>query len=308
MPTYRILCFDGGGIRGVYTAVLLDRLAQSVPRFMEGINLLSGTSTGGIIALGLASGMTTSQLIQLYKDKGSEIFEATLLHKIRDLGELIGAKYSNDNLIDIINAQFGDKTLSDLLPQHVLIPSFDLDKPSGNPRMWYPKFFHNFEGPDSDGAQKVADVALRTSAAPTYFPAYQGFVDGGVVANNPSMSALAQALDPRSSNRASLPDIRLFSLGTGITPTYISGLDNDWGLAPWARVLADMLLEGMMGVADYECACLLGVNRYFRLAPVLPNPIALDAASQIDNLVADAQNVDISAAVTRLTANFQPGS
>jgi uncharacterized protein len=301
---YQIVCFDGGGIRGVYTAVLLDRLVQSLPKLLNNVDLLAGTSTGGIIALGLASGMTTTQLIQLYQNKGAQIFNAPLLHKIRDLGEIVGAKYSNADLVQIISDQFGEKTLDQLLPQHVLIPSFDLDKPQGAPRMWYPKFFHNFAGPDSDGAQKVADVALRTSAAPTYFPSYQGFVDGGVVANNPSMSALAQALDPRSNTGIALSDIRLFSLGTGVTPTFISGLDNNWGLAQWARVLADMMLEGMMGVADFECACLLGANRYFRLAPVLPNPIPLDAASQINNLIADAQNVDISAAVVWLKANF----
>jgi patatin-like phospholipase/acyl hydrolase len=65
MPTYRILAFDGGGIRGVYTAVLLQRRSQQVPGFLDDAPLLAGTSTGGILALGLASGMTADQLVKL---------------------------------------------------------------------------------------------------------------------------------------------------------------------------------------------------------------------------------------------------
>jgi uncharacterized protein len=168
--------------------------------------------------------------------------------------------------------------------------------------VWKPKFFHNFAGPDSDGAEKIADVALRTSAAPTYFPVYQGYVDGGVVANNPSMAALAQAIDGGTGNQQ-LGDLKLFSIGTGVTPTFVSGDTLDWGLAQWATVLADMMLEGMMGVADYECARLLGTN-YFRLAPILPAPIPLDCAEKIPSLIGDANQVDITAGVNWLKANF----
>jgi uncharacterized protein len=303
MATYRIRALDGGGIRGLYTAVLLSRLEAQVPGFASRVNLFAGTSTGGIIALGLAKGMAPQALIDLYEDDGTSIFSRTLWHEIRDLGELVGAKYDNKNLIRI-QAALGNGTLNDLLPRHVLIPSFDLDNQAAPPapRMWKPKFFHNFAGPDSDGAQKIADVALRTSAAPTYFPVHQGYVDGGVVANNPSMAALAQAIDA-DTGRQNLGDLKLLSIGTGITPAFVSGDTLDWGLAQWATVLANMMLEGVMGVADYECQRLLGPN-YFRLAPVLPAPIALDCAEKIPSLIEDANQVDISAAVAWLNANF----
>lgn len=304
MPAYCILALDGGGIRGLYSAVLLNRLQTQVPGLIDRVDLFAGTSTGGIIALGLAKGMSPQALIDLYQDKGGDIFSRSLWHEIRDLGELVGAKYDNENLIDIIEEAMGDGTLDDLLPRHVLIPSFDLDNSAKPPatRLWKPKFFHNFAGPDSDGAQKIADVALRTSAAPTYFPVYQGYVDGGVVSNNPSMAALAQALDA-GTGKQQLGDLRLFSLGTGITPEFVSGDTLDWGLAQWAKVLADMMLEGVMGVADYECARLLG-NNYFRLAPVLPAPVPLDCVEKIPLLVQDANQVDISAAVAWLKTNF----
>jgi patatin-like phospholipase/acyl hydrolase len=305
MATYRILALDGGGIRGLYTAVLLNRLDAQVPGFVGRVDFFAGTSTGGILALGLAKGMSPQALVDLYRDNGSAIFSRTLWHKIRDLGDLIGAKYDNKNLIQIIQSTLGNGTLDDLLPRHVLIPSFDLDNRATPPatRFWKPKFFHNFEGSESDGAEKIADVALRTSAAPTYFPVHQGYVDGGVVANNPAMAALAQAIDANT-GKQQLDDLRLFSIGTGVTPTFVSGDTLDWGLAQWATVLADMMLEGVMGVADYECRRLLGAQRYFRLAPVLPGPIPLDCAEKILSLIEYANQVDITAAVTWLNANF----
>ena len=168
--------------------------------------------------------------------------------------------------------------------------------------MWNPKFFHNFAGDDSDGKERVVDVALRTSAAPTYFPAYQDFVDGGVVANNPAMAALAQALDSGTANQK-LADIRLFSVGTGLSPTFVPGESHNWGIAQWARRLVDMMIGGMMGVADYECSRLLR-KKYFRLAPVLPEPVALDAVDKIPELIADANKVDLTASVKWLKRNF----
>jgi hypothetical protein len=298
------LALDGGGIRGIYTAILLQRLAQQVPGFTDRADLLAGTSTGGILALGLASGISIDALIDLYEKNGAAIFSRSLWDKIRDAGELFGSKFDNKNLIRMTQATFGNSTLNDLLPRHVLIPTFDLDNQATPPapRMWKAKFFHNFAGPGSDGDQKVADVALRTSAAPTYFPVYQGYVDGGVIANNPSMAAVAQALDA-GTGKQQLGDLRLFSVGTGITPAFVSGDRLDWGLVRWAPKLADMMLEGGMGVADYECARLLG-NNYLRLAPVLPEPVPLDCAEKIPILVQYANQVDITAAVAWLKANF----
>jgi len=301
MATYRILTFDGGGIRGVYTAVLLQRLAAQVPGFLDRAHLMAGTSTGGILALGLASGMTADQLVKLYQDNGKQIFARSIFREIGDLGDLIGAKYDNANLERILTRVFGNRTLDDLLPRHVLISSFDLDTPS-KPRTWNPKFFHNFAGDDSDGAERVVNVALRTSAAPTYFPVYQGYVDGGVVANNPSMAALAQALDIGTGNQRQ-DDVRLFSVGTGGSPTFISGDAHDWGIAQWAHSLVDMMIDGMMGVAHYECSRLLR-DKYFRLAPVLNEPVGLDAVDQIPELMANANKVDLTSAVTWLKANF----
>src|SRR5262245_50926023 len=215
MP-YRILSFDGGGIAGLFSCSLLARLVTERPNLLARADLLAGTSTGGIIAIGLAAGRPIAELVSLYSTRGREIFDDSWFDNVRDLGNAIGADYSNTNLKHILSSILGDLTLADLrtsgAQKHILIPTFQLDAPAteNHPRIWKPKFFHNFPGEDSDGEELAADVALRTSAAPTYFPAYQGYIDGAVVANNPSMAAVAQALDPRAADQ-SLKDVVVLS-------------------------------------------------------------------------------------------------
>ena len=132
-------------------------------------------------------------------------------------------------------------------------------------------FFHNFPGADSDGESLVVDVAMSTSAAPTYFPSYGVYVDGGVIANNPSMAAVAQALDGRNqaNERATLDGIKLLSLGTGASLQYIQGQNLDWGDAQWIKPILNVMMDGSVGVADFQCEQLLG-NRYCRLEPIFP--------------------------------------
>lgn len=268
---YRILSFDGGGIRGLVTLAILKRLEAAVPRLIADADLLAGTSTGGIIALGLAAGKSVDDLISLYRDNGKEIFDDSWFDDLRDLGGLAGADYDQKNLEKILRKNFGRTRLADL-SKRVLIPSFDLDNEakSVKKRTWSPKFFHNFPGPDSDGRELVVEVALDTSAAPTYFPSHDGYIDGGVVANNPSMAAVAQTQDERNDGPApKLADIFLLSLGTGTNLSYIKGRTLDWGYAQWAKPIMNLLLDASMGIADYQCRQILREN-YRRIAPVFP--------------------------------------
>ena len=166
---YRILTFDGGGIRGLVTLALLKRLEAQIPSLVREADLIAGTSTGGIIALGLAAGLSVNDLIALYRDKGEKIFDDTWWDDLRDIGGLAGADYDQKNLEKILKEIFRDIRLKDL-GKRVLIPSFDLDNEVRHAakRTWNPKFFHNFPGTDSDGQETVVEVALRTSAAPTW--------------------------------------------------------------------------------------------------------------------------------------------
>ncbi len=307
---YRILSLDGGGIKGLLTAVLLERIVAAFPQFIANVDLIAGTSTGGIIAISLASGLAPADVVDLYRNDGPAIFDASWVRNIKDLGDLTGAKYDNTNLHQILTRRFGAALTLGALRKKVVVPAFDLDNsqdpyyaaavPAGSVmRTWRPKFFHNFPGPDSDGDQLAVDVAMRTSAAPTYFPSYQHYVDGGVVANNPSMAAVAQALDTGTGGQQ-LGDLRVLSLGTGAVSQYIGGGNLDWGLGQWAGNFVPMMMGGVAGVADYQCQRLLG-QRYCRLDPELAANIAMDDVSQIPTLAQMAAAVDIGPIVAWLT-------
>ena len=305
MPPFRILSLDGGGIRGVLTCVLLERLEAARPGWLSKVDLFAGTSTGGILALGLAAGISPTQARKLYEENGRRVFADSLLDDLKDLGNTVGAEYANAGLRDVLTAEFGNQTLGDL-PKKILISSFDLDNAPADPqtlRTWKPKFFHNFPGAGSDAAERVVDVALRTSAAPTFFPLVQGYIDGGVAANNPSMCALAQALDEETGGQK-LSDLVLLSVGTGSVSQFLTAQDADWGWVQWARPIIEIMLTGNEGVADYQSSRLLG-KRYHRLDILLPDNIPLDAVSRVPELVALAERADLSATTQWLTRAFK---
>lgn len=310
MPNFRILSFDGGGIRGVLTAVLLDRLLTAYPSLLKDqpntVTMFAGTSTGGILALGVAAGLTPTQIRDLYVTNGKLIFDSSWIRDVVEIGGLSGSKYDNTNLKQILQETFGALKLQDLAPR-VLISSFSLDNQATDPseRTWNPKFFHNFPGADSDGESLVIDVAMSTSAAPTYFPSYGVYVDGGVVANNPSLAAVAQALDGRNqpNERATLGEIKLLSLGTGASLQYIDGTDHDWGDAQWIKPILNVMMDGSVGVADFQCRQLLG-DRYCRVEPIFPagRSFPMDDVSKIVDLMNLAQGYDLTSTVAWLSA------
>ncbi|MGW8250921.1 MAG: patatin-like phospholipase family protein [Anaerolineales bacterium] len=308
MPPYHILSLDGGGIRGVLTAALLERLEQGQPGFLDEVDLIAGTSTGGILSLGLASGLSPSEARQLYEGLGEKVFKDSFWDNLRDLGQARGAQYSNKYIKEELTRSFGSMTLNDL-QKRILISSFDLDNEAtgfGKVRSWKPKYFHNFPGEDSDGHERVVDVALYTSAAPTYFPVYKGFIDGGVISNNPAMCALAQALQPDTGMHR-LSDIRLLSVGTGYNPKFVIAQDDDWGLVQWAPHVISLMMEGSMGLADYQCRQLLH-RRYLRINPVLPMPIGLDGVDQVPVMKSLAMQFDLEEARKWLKRNFKPST
>lgn len=304
---YSVLSLDGGGVRGIISVVLLERLARepSIAGWLDRVRLLAGTSTGGLIALGIAAGISLSDLHRLYREDGPRIFEDTLADDILDLGKLIGADYSTEPRKQVLSRIFGAQTLGDLR-RRVLITAFDLDNadPSPQSRHWKPKLFHNYPGRDSDASQPAYKVALYTSAAPTYFPTVDGYVDGGVFAPNPSMCALAQTQDLRTGESVPLQDVRLLSIGTGEVLQRIEGVALDWGYTQWARPIVDLMLNGTMGIADYQCRQMLR-ERYHRLAPVLPvdEAYALDDVAKIPAMIAFANRIDLTSTIAWIRTN-----
>jgi patatin-like phospholipase/acyl hydrolase len=304
MTKYRILSLDGGGIRGVITAIILQRL-NAEPRlngWLNSVDLIAGTSTGGLLALGLAHGLSPEFMRSVYETKGPEIFDDSWLDDLVDIGKITGADYDIKNLEREVKKIFGKTTLAQL-KRRVLITAFDLDNESHNKalRTWKPKLFHNFPGHDTDGSELAYKVGLYTSAAPTYFPSVDGYIDGGVYATNPSMCALAQSQDSDFKNRPSLSDVVLLSLGTGTCLLYIEGKELDWGYAQWAKQLVTLMLDGTSGIADYQCNQILG-DRYHRMAPVFPPNISIpmDAVDRIPYMVEFAEShkhVDLTATI-----------
>jgi hypothetical protein len=302
MVISRIVSIDGGGVRGVIPVVLLQRICKEagIEDCIERTHLIAGTSTGGLIALGVAGGLDLEILRELYERRSARVFHDSVLDDIFDLGKVFGADYDIANLRRELDDIFGGLTLA-ALTKRVVVASFDLDNEDPVRRTWKPKIFHNFPGPDSDGEQLAAAVGTYTSAAPTYFQSADGFIDGGVFAANPSMCAIAQTQDPRipPDERADLSELRLLSLGTGRSLTHLEGESLDWGYFQWVRPLISIMLDGVNGIVDYQCRQILD-QHYHRLAPTFPpgTNIGMDDVARIPWMIDFAQSLDISDTVT----------
>lgn len=200
---FKILSIDGGGIKGLYSASVLAKIEEKAGRKSgDCFDMICGTSTGGLIALGLANGDDAQSLADLYLKKGNQIFPTfewkllrgfnrAVIHTLKQT--FLYGKYSNKKLKKIVEDTFGKTTLGEL-NNLVCIPSFNLI--SGMPRVF--KYPHKEGGFFMDKNIPLVDAALATSAAPTYFPIHEYndflFVDGGVWANNPSMCGLLETL------------------------------------------------------------------------------------------------------------------
>jgi patatin-like phospholipase/acyl hydrolase len=304
----RVLAVDGGGVRGIIPSIVLERLCAEpgLDGWLDRTNLIAGTSTGGLIALLLGAGIEVPHLRDLYEQQAGEVFKDSVLDDIKDLGKLIGAEYHIANLEKVLHKTLGDKTL-DQLAKRVLVTAFDLDNDDPVAPTWKPKLFHNYPGDDSDGDALAYRVGTATSAAPTYFEAYDGYIDGGVFATNPAMCALAQVLDPRiKAERAELHEVRLLSLGTGHSLQHIEGNQNDWGYVQWVRPLINLMLDGVNGIADFQCKQILGDDQYHRLAPTFPPGKTIDQAAidEIPYLRDFALQLDLSATADWLRKNW----
>lgn len=325
MAKTRILALDGGGIRGVVSIVLLERLAAipALGGWLERADVLAGASTGALIALGLARGLSLGALRALYESRGRAIFDDSFLDDLLDVGRIVGADYDNRRLQRELKTVFGETTTLGQLGRSVVVPTFDLDNREDLERAveagtlaasriearrtWKPKVFHNFPGADSDRAALAWRVGTAATAAPTYFPTFDGYVDGGVYANNPSLIAVAQTQDRRNAGpRPALGEVVVLSVGTGSSLCYVKGQRLNWGYAQWARPLVEVMLEGVSGIADYQCRQLLA-DRYHRLAPAFPPGVRmpLDAVARVPEMIAFAQSVDLGETAAFLRREWQ---
>ncbi len=275
---FRILSIDGGGIKGVFPAAYLAEIEK---RFLGGgsiadhFDMIAGTSTGGIIALALAHGMTAQQALQIYTDRGERIFPT--LKGWRKWARLLRwvskPKHEQSVLKEELLAVFGDKVLDDAL-RRLVIPSFE--GLHGEPFIYKTPHHPDYQ---KDRHKKFAHVALHTTAAPSYYPAVDddGYVmiDGGVWANNPVMNALVDALACYDVPRE---NVRILSLGTGEAAFTVDKAARAGGAGHWAFLRAFKAAgRAQSKNALGQAYLLVGKNNVLRIdPPESPTPIDLD--------------------------------
>jgi patatin-like phospholipase/acyl hydrolase len=289
---YRILSFDGGGLRGLISLGVLKRLSAELggDEWFRNADLYAGTSTGGLIALALASGKSIDDITSFYTGYGPDIFNRSSLYYISSVFKFLHAGYRNVVLERQLTNMFGEKKLDDLRKK-VVLTSFDLSTRGKRVIRWAPKIFHNFEGDDQD-KNLLRNVGLYTSAAPTYLPSVDGYVDGGVCANNPSMCALAQVLDPRNEIKRDISEVRLISVGTGENPISVRKKRVRWGILGWNTRLLSMIMSGPVGIAHFQCKNILTESRYRRIQVEMKENIEMDDASKIPELISIPEKID----------------
>lgn len=272
MKMRRILSLDGGGIRGLVSCVWLggveDALARAgKPGLLKNFDLLAGSSTGALVACGLALGMSPGQLADLYRDQRHTIFPGMAGRLWSRAGRMFehglsAPRYDAKGLEKVLKKVFGTTTLGQAQTP-LLVTSYDTISRT-------PVVFKSFKPEHAD--LPMWEVCRASSAAPTYFPAHpmtvegrkRALIDGGVVANNPTACAIAEALrkDARVNHSQ---DLVVLSIGTGERSRPIDLKSaQEWGALEWAIPIIDVLFDGNTDAVDYIAQQLVG-DGYFRL-------------------------------------------
>jgi uncharacterized protein len=258
-PAFKVLAVDGGGIRGLIPALVLAEIEARTKRPISNLfDLIAGTSTGGIIALGLvkpgADGKvdkSATDIVNIYAQTGSRIFPQTFLQGLH-VGMVRGPKYDANGLESVLKDQFGDTRLKDAV-KPVLIPSHDIGTQM-------PMFFKSAKAKLSPAADfAMRDVVRATTAAPTFFAPTEiqpadasttyALVDGGIDAGNPAMCAYAEAIKMNTAGGGVL----MVSIGTGEQGWSLNYAQAcQWGAVEWAPNLIGMVMDGSNVTVDYQ--------------------------------------------------------
>ena len=313
MVRFRILSLDGGGIKGAFSASVLAAWEEATGlRVNQHFDLIAGTSTGGIIALGLGLGMTAKEIVQFYHDQALKIFpNLTVAQKGRlDFMHLWRPKYSQAALRGVLHGIYGDRQLK-ASQNRLVIPTYDAT--SG--RTYIFKTRHNPRFVFDDAALAV-DIALATAAAPTYFdmanfPLHPGsaYVDGGVWANNPTLVAFIEAVRFLG---VPIDNIDILNVGTLTEPmSLVNRIQKKGlhlllpGLLRWAPYLVDVMFRGQAELA-LNVPSLLTDGRVVRVDQIVePGFYSLDSVEQVDQMIALGRSEAVKKAVLdQVTSRF----
>ena len=311
---FKILSIDGGGIKGIYSASLIAYLENHYDKQVaDCFDLISGTSTGGILGIALANRIPAKNIVQFYEKWGDLIFSYkpwslyNLLRRFEMDLPLFRSKYNNEILTKALKEVFEENTLSDILVNEdapgLCIPT--IEAITGTPKIF--KTPHH-ESLWHDANYKLWEVALATSAAPMFFPfavlksPFLGtdelFIDGGLYANNPGLVGLTEALQYFDKK---VTDIGLFSVGNiKASVTFRSNTSLRKGILLWRTKIVTMTMESQAKSVDNILKLLFenhGVaNNYLRVESVaLQNQnnltkIDCTTKSNIDDLINSGVN------------------
>lgn len=306
----RILSIDGGGIRGIIPAIVLNYIEERTgKRIATMFDFIAGTSTGGILALGLTKRnsdssinyepeYTAAELVNFYRKYGQKIFNEYIPKSFDDL---IQPKHNPQGRQEVLKDLLGEAKVEEAL-REIFIPSYDIE-------LRTPIFFtsnRDAEQPDSFDSRKICrgfkmwEAAMATSAAPTFFPPYKletahhtdegyyALVDGGIFANNPSSLAMMEAMisyKKKIGEELHRNDTLVVSLGTGsLTRKYKYRDVKNWGQLKWLLPLVNVTIDGQSESVAYQLNQLMvteGENRnYYRFQTPLSSDNGHD---QLDN-------------------------
>ncbi|MEM6282820.1 MAG: patatin-like phospholipase family protein [Chloroflexota bacterium] len=247
----KVLSIDGGGIRAIIPALILDYIEKQSGRYTADMfDLIAGTSSGGIVALGLTYPgikgrvrFQASELADLFFNEGANIFNA----RFGAVRQLVDEKYPHEPIERVLKQYFGDTRMGEAV-QGTLITSYDVASA-------HPRFFRS-RLDDTDGQIEMWKIARATTAAPTFFEPFklelpdrtEALIDGGMIANNPAMVALTEVThyieDYAVTDRFDA-DVLVVSLGTGQLNNYFTFDEiKDWGALEWARPAIEITITG----------------------------------------------------------------
>jgi len=303
----RILSIDGGGIRGIIPARILVEIEQKTGQPISSLfDLITGTSTGGLIALALTMPNATNtgpqysaeDVLKIYTVRGKDIFAKDKMNRFTNPFGLFEELYEKENIEKVLDDFFLNAALSDCLTK-TMITSYDIH--SRTPvlfKSWLAK-----KGAEPDFL--IKQVGRATSAAPTYFEPTRlktltpdgalALVDGSLFANNPTMCALAEHLKLFGMKE----EVTIVSLGTGdLVRRFEYNQAKSWGKLNWVNPIISIMFQGASVTVDYQVREMMGAfkqaNNYYRLqTPLDLGNDDLDDASQenTDALLDEANQI-----------------
>lgn len=265
---------NGGGFRGLYTAIVLDEIEQVLgANIASKFNFVSGTSTGGILSCGLTINengeykYSAAQIADFYIREKDRIFpKKGFFEKLKNGFGMLDQKYENDGLYTVLKELLGDAKLSDVKNNHLIVTSADT-------QTLKPLIFKSSKAiTDSRQDFKLRDVAMATGAAPTYYEPHfvqniedeYSLVDGGVFAGNPVMCCFIEMLKEGKN----LDDIFILNVGTGYSRKPIPYHEaKNFGMLEWIRKnggspLFDLIFESTNAANIHYVENLIGSNLF----------------------------------------------